>query len=139
LRLHIVEVVSDQWNHGKIGVGQYDEVEWRKTSVVDTSTRRPLLMQLGWAQGEGVWVLDLQTGEGAYFNPRPLGVASSDLRKSRIYVCPLFEPFLQWLYVEFENLGRDVDRLPPLVELTGIPQQLYGYRRPGRCEETTEE
>ena len=87
-------------------------------------TPLPLLGTIGWNR-RALWVLDLQTCEGAAFTPG--GSASADLMKHRIHVCPLFEPFLDWLY------GQDTARLStlgPLVEVRA-PLQLGGYRRPG--------
>ena len=70
-------------------------------------------------------MLDLQTGEGAIF--RPGGNAHADLQKHRIWCCPLFEPFLEWLYKH--NL-ENIDELPKHVDLAA-EFELFGYRRPG--------
>lgn len=71
--------------------------------------------------------MDLATGEGALF--RHGGLASADLNRHKIWVCLLFEPFLQWLY------QQPMDRIPDLagqvVELPGSPTGFHGYRRPG--------
>jgi hypothetical protein len=68
--------------------------EWSINSEIDVG--RPLLRALGWDH-RVVLVTDLQTGEGAMFSPG--GLASADLnRKHRVWVCPMFEPFLIWLY-----------------------------------------
>lgn len=73
-----------------------------------------------------MWVLDLQTGEGAFF--RPGGYAAADLEKHRVWVCPLFEPFLEWLYrQDLTDLGQ----LPRLVELPDAEFAMRGYRRAG--------
>jgi hypothetical protein len=75
---------------------------------------------------EYIFVLDLQTGEGAMF--RHGGFARADLNKHKIWVCPLFEPFLEWLY------EQDVDVLsclPDTVDLPNAPFELRGYRRAG--------
>lgn len=41
-------------------------------------------------------------------------------------VCPAFEPFLEWLYLQ-----PDPMRLPSRVELE-VPFAFYGHRRGGR-------
>ena len=57
-------------------------------------------------------MLDLQTGEGALV--RPYGHAKCDFDKHQVWVCPLFEPFLKWLYEQ--NLA-EIDRLPAAVKI----------------------
>lgn len=114
-------------NYGKFLLGRPD-VEWARRSGVPGPEERlrptPLLGLLGWAP-QHLWVLDLQTGEGAFFLPG--GLASADLDKHKIWVCPLFEPFLAWLYTQ--DLG-DLGALPDVVALDA-PSALYGYRRKG--------
>ena len=118
----IVEVLSPQGNWGKFLLGRFAG-EWVKYSEVGEGV--PLLAQLGWTPHH-LLVLDLATGEGAIF--RLGGLAVADLNKHRIWVCPLFEPFLQWLYEQ--DVG-DLDELPSLVRLDGPPLAMAGYRRPG--------
>lgn len=113
-------------NWGKFLVAQFD-VEWSRYSTLAES-RLPLLRQCGWGP-EHVWVLDLQTGEGAYF--RHGGFASADLNKHKIWVCPLFEPFLVWFYKQ----ELDLEKLPALVELPEAEFAFYGYRRSGEADE----
>ena len=117
----IVEVLSPG-NWGKFLLGRFAG-EWVKHSEVEKGI--PLLAQLGWTPHH-LLVLDLATGEGAIF--RLGGIAAADLNKHRIWVCPLFEPFLQWLY---EQDAGDLDELPSLVRLDGPPLAMAGYRRPG--------
>lgn len=72
-------------------------------------------------------VLDLQTCEGAIFSPG--GYAKNDLNgKHQIWVCPMYEPFLTWLYTQ--DLS-DLDALPSLVDLGDVPTAMRGYRRTG--------
>jgi hypothetical protein len=118
----IVEVTND-FNWGKFMLCRFTPEEWAQKSVIDTG--RPLLRTLGWVP-HNLWVLDLQTGEGALFYPG--GVSSSDLRKHRIWVCPMFEPFLEWLYAQ--DLS-DLEKIPTPVILKDAPSALYGYRRQG--------
>lgn len=105
-----------------LGEGSYDDMHAPSYSRPGT---RPLLAQLGWGR-DHLWVLDLQTGEGAFF--RPGGLASADLDRHKIWVCPMFEPFLSWLYQQ--DLG-DITALPRGIELPDAPAALYGYRRSG--------
>jgi hypothetical protein len=79
----------------------------------------------GWGD-EHIWVLDLQTGEGATF--RHGGMASADLNKHRIWVCPMFEPFLAWLY---QQDLHELDALPAVINLPDAPAAFHGYRRAG--------
>lgn len=131
MRTRIVEAVQSKdglGNWGKFLVGVFDE-EWAHKSRV--SPGRPLLRECGWWGPERLWVLDLQTGEGAYFGPG--GSATADLDKHRIWVCPLYGPFLEWLYARHEESGGrlDLDGLPEVVELPGAEFAISGYRRPG--------
>jgi len=84
-----------------------------------------LLAHRGWTK-EHLIVFDLETGEGAAF--RPGGLAAADLERHRIHVCPLFEPFLEWLYKQ--DLS-DLGRLPSRVKLVGPDLELSGRRRQG--------
>lgn len=132
MRTRIVEAVQSKdrpGNWGKFLVGAFDE-EWAYESRVGPG-RAPLLRSCGWWGPERLWVLDLQTGEGAYFGLG--GSASADLRRNAIWVCPLYEPFLEWLYQQHrEGGGRlDLDDLPDVVELPDAEFALYGHRRPG--------
>ena len=109
-------------NWGKFLVARFDQNEWTKRSDI---SKTPLLRSLGWSE-EHLWVLDLQTGEGALFWPG--GSAHHDLNKHQIWVCPLFEPFLTWLY---QQDLTDLNKLPDIVVLRDAPSALAGYRRPG--------
>lgn len=118
----IIEFASVEGNWGKFLIGRMD-TEWEVPSNVDTD--RPVMRFRGWSP-KHLWVMDLETGEGALFMPG--GYARGDLNKHRIWVCPLFEPFLTWLYQQ--DLA-DLSALPSAVQLEGVPLQTYGYRRPG--------
>lgn len=89
-------------------------------------TGRPLLPACGWGP-QHLWVMDLQTGEGAVFQPG--GSASADLNKHQIWVCVLFEHFLSWLY---KQDTADLAALPKLIDFPEAPMALAGHRRPGR-------
>lgn len=112
-------------NWGKFCVARFD-AEWGHESQIAPRTGLSLLRLCGWAPEGFYWVLDLQTGEGAYF--RPGGSAHADLEKHRVWVCPMFEPFLEWLY---EQDLSDLSALPDVVEIPDAPFAFSGYRRPG--------
>jgi len=122
----IIEATNG-FNWGKFLVGRFDEQEWSYRSQVSDSGM-PLLREIGWGPGH-LWVLDLQTGEGGYFRVSPYGHAHNDLNKHKIWVCPMFEPFLVWLYQQ----DHDLKTLPAVVDLTGAESAFHGYRRPGQA------
>jgi hypothetical protein len=129
--IKIIEATNHELNWGKFCVMRPDS-EWeRRSALPGCETGTPLLSRIGW-QKEHVWVLDLQTGEGACF--RPGGFAKADLDKHRIWVCPLFEPFLEWLYVQ--DLA-DLSALPDTVNLDDAEFIRHGYRRQGRDRHLT--
>lgn len=124
-----IEVTSPSGNWGKFALLRFDQ-EWSVPSQISECSFS-LLRNLGWTP-EHIWVLDLQTGEGAFF--RPGGLASADLGKHAIWVCPLYEGFLTWLYLQ--DLS-DLDHLPEWVNLDA-PFAMSGYRRPGPQKEGTQ-
>lgn len=132
MKLKFIEATNHAaggFNWGKFGVGRFEPGEWAYRSLIaDDSFVRPrsdsLLVGLGWDHAH-IFVLDLATGEGAIF--RHGGLAPADLNKHQIWVCPLFEPFLAWLY---KQDVADLDGLPATVELDA-PSSMHGYRRAG--------
>lgn len=128
-------------NWGKFMVARFDQEEWgRPSELVERLGRDPhqpmnpwgggsLLAGRGWTQ-QHIAVFDLQTGEGAFFKPG--GLPAADLAKHKVWVCPMFEPFLVWLY---GYIAGDPDEwwyvLPALVELPDAPGAMFGYRREG--------
>jgi hypothetical protein len=122
MRTVCIEATNGPQNWGKFLVGRFDPDEWERASAI---SGRPLLRAVGWTQ-DHVLVLDLQTGEGAIF--RPGGLVAADLEKHRVWVCPLFEPFLVWLYTQDLT---DLGALPPHIDLPSAPFAIAGYRRPG--------
>lgn len=121
-----IEATQDQeagFNWGKFAVMRFSAEDWAHRSQITPEV--PLLSACGWG-GWHLWVLDLQTGEGVYVQPG--GVASADLEKHRVWVCPMYEPFLTWLYTQ--DLS-DLSALPDVVELPDAPAAVSGYRRPG--------
>lgn len=122
MKTKIIEATNGPRNWGKFLLGRFDS-EWSYRSVVNTDAR--LLGSIGWSP-QHLLVMDLQTGEGSIF--KPFGSARADLQKHRIWVCPLFEPFLTWLY---DQDLSDLDRLPAHVDLPEAAFHQFGYRRPG--------
>jgi len=126
MRVKFIEATNKQGdgvNWGKFMIARFTEEEWERRSKVGG---HPMLQERGWTK-DHLLVLDLQTGEGAIF--RPGGSVHYDLNdKHRIWVCPLFEPFLKWLY------GQDLQSitvLPDTVDLRA-PGSFAGYRREGK-------
>ena len=113
-------------------VAQFDEEEWGRRSEVDhryDGATRSLIIRTGWSSDHAL-VLDLQTGEGAMFLLG--GMPKADLDKHKVWVCPMFEPFLAWLYKWPAHSADPVDwmaDLPALVELPDAPASMQGYRR----------
>lgn len=118
---------TNEFNWGKFMIAQFDAQEMSRRSTISGS-QQSLIREIGKGPG-GLWVLDLQTGEGAFFYPR--GLARADLNKHKIWVCPMFEPFLEWLY---QQDITDLSALPDLVQLPKAESALWGYRRPGSDE-----
>jgi hypothetical protein len=114
-----------KFNWGKFMVARFTVAEWARQIAEPDTPKFPLLATLGWTERH-VIVFDLQTCEGAAFLPG--GLPEADLHKHKIWVCPLFEPFLAWLYdQDLSNL----DALPEYVNLADAPSDLRGYRRTG--------
>ena len=109
-------------NWGKFMVARFSPEEWERKS---TFGGLYMLPERGWTPSH-LLVVDLQTGEGALF--RQGGHALSDLNKHRIWVCPLFEQFLEWLYKQDVS---NLEKLPPAVHIDNPASAFYGYRRPG--------
>ena len=92
----------------KFMVAQLEPEELLCPSQVDVGRR-----VLGsWNPGD-LLVLDIDTREGAWFNPK--GSARSDLSRHQIWVSPLFSSFLTWLY---QAWTEDLNTLPDLVDLS---------------------
>jgi len=109
-------------NWGKFMVMKFDS-EWEYKSAMDGGS---FLSGRGWTP-DHLFVMDMQTGEGAMFPVRKHGLASADLNtKHQIWVCILFEPFLSWLYQQDVS---DISKLPSLVDLGSTVTGIYGYRR----------
>lgn len=123
MQTKFIEATNGPHNWGKFLVGRFTDDEWLRRSEVSPPTT--LLAACGW-DSRHLLVVDLQTGEGGIFFPK--GNARADLEKHKIWVCPLFEPFLTWLYRQ--NL-TELNSLPALVDLPDAPFEWSGYRRGG--------
>jgi hypothetical protein len=120
------------FNWGKFLVARFDSEEWsRRTTFPGTDDLR-MLQGRGWDYQRHWFVMDLQTGEGAMF---PLdGSPDYDLKeKHAIWTCPMFLPFLRWLYDWYAEGHRDLAQLPPYVTFTEdeAPSALAGTRGKG--------
>lgn len=128
MQLKFIEVTNGQANWGKFALGTFTAEEWQQRAVIDGGS---MIAGRGWTPRH-VWVLDLQTGEGALLKPG--GSAKYDLDKHAIWVCPMFEPMLEWLYDrvgDAEDVAAAITALPDHVDLPDAPFALSGYRRPG--------
>lgn len=127
MRSKIIEVCQPTpVNWGKFMIAEFDENE---TSYISVITKSPLLPAIGYwgEENKWLWLLDLQTGEGALFPVSSKGNAKYQLDKHKIWVCLLYEPLLEWLY---QNYKGDIDEIPSYIEIDA-PAGLYGYRRSG--------
>lgn len=123
MHVKFIEATNKDMNWGKFVVCRFDKDEWERRSAIDPG--RSILATRGWSP-DNIWVLDLETREGAAFKPG--GLAAADLQKHKVWVCPLYQPFLEWLYTQ--DLS-DLGRLPAMVNLPEAPFAMYGHRRPG--------
>jgi hypothetical protein len=130
MRVKFIEATQDGergFNWGKFMLARFD-TEWEYRSALPGADDQLLIRGRGWGP-DTILFLDLQTGEGTLLTPG--GHAGADLQKHRIWVCPIAEPFLTWLYQQ--DLS-DLDALPALVEIPDAEPALVGYRRPGKEE-----
>lgn len=116
-----IEATNGEQNWGKFMLARFDLEEWVRPSMFGGQ----LLPQIGWCT-KHLLVMDLQTGEGGLFMLG--GNAHADLEKHEIWVCPLFEPFLEWLY---KQDFVDIRSLPRQIDLPDAEFMLFGHRRTG--------
>ena len=130
---HFFEATNG-FNWGKFAVAFFDDEEWGRRSAL---TGRPLIATLGWGrepQHLHMWVLDLQTAEGMYV-PVDGGADYQLNGQHQIRVCPLFLPFLRWLYDQ--DLTKLAELSGSLVTLTEeeAPSSLASRRSPAWARE----
>jgi hypothetical protein len=133
MKLKFVEVTNGLANWGKFAIGTFTPEEWQQRAVIDGGS---LIAGRGWTDRH-IWVLDLQTGEGAMF--RPGGSAKADLDKHALWVCPMYEHFLIWLYArvgDAKDVAAAIAALPDHHDLPDAPFAMSGYRRPGPMDDT---
>ncbi len=121
-----IEATNNEQNWGKFLLLRFDQEEAKHPSVF---TGRSLLVEVGWSP-HNIFVIDLQTGEGARFIPG--GYVKYDLDKHCIWTCPLFLYFLEWLYVQDVS---DLSKLPGQVSLPEAKFSMCGQRYPGIDDE----
>lgn len=116
-------------NWGKFVVARYT------TDELHAPTRFPgcegqRVVSLRGNGAQHIWVLDLATGEG-FRVPVSERHAFSALEQHQVWVCPLFEPFLEWLLTYIAGHPSDWwDTLPRTVELPDATFEMRGHRRP---------
>jgi len=125
MQTHFLEVSNNEQNWGKFLLIRFTQKEWAYKSAI---TGLSLLREVGW-NPQNIIILDLQTGEAARFVPG--GCAKSDLDKHKVWVCPMYEPMLHWLYTQDVS---DLTKLPRFLNLPDAEFALAGYRRPGPTE-----
>lgn len=129
MELRFVEA-GNGFNWGKFFIGRFTDDEWDYRSRYPGAHEQRLLRGQGWGPDNHAWVGDLATGEAALFSLG--GYAAADLDRHRVWVCPMFELFLGWLYGHFNaDTEQWYDTLPAVVELPDAPSALRGYRREG--------
>jgi hypothetical protein len=126
---HFFEATNG-FNHGKFMVGVFSDEEWNRRSVLPALHGGRLLTCLGWGRGPRdlhSWVMDLQTGEGMYV--RLGGCAEYDLNGAhQIHVCPLFLPFLRWLYEQDTSDLADLSSRLVTLTYEQAPASFSGHR-----------
>lgn len=122
MQTKFMEATNQNKNWGKFLIFRFD-TEWEYKS---SFTGRSLLHEVGW-NNMNIFVLDLQTGEGARFKPG--GLATADLDKHKIWCCPMYGPFLEWLYRQDLT---DLSKLPDSIDLPDAEFAMAGYRRKGK-------
>ena len=107
MKTRIIEATSDQIFWSTFLVGVFD-MERRYKSCVDGS------MVLRSYSPRDIFILDIQTREGAVFAPH--GLADVDIERTAIYTGPLFKAFLHWIRAQFRE-GLSLNDLPKHVEV----------------------
>ena len=113
---HFIEA-SDGVAHGKFMLGRLGGHELGLRSALPGFEEQRLLRVGGLRRlnDRSTLVVDLQTGNGAaFFISR--GLWSADLQRTGpIHVCPMFRPFLKWLY------EQKVPH-PPITAICDLPR-----------------
>jgi hypothetical protein len=118
---HFIEA-SDGMMHGKFMLGRLDSAELGVRSALPGSEEDPL-MRVGGRRRlneRSTLIVDLQTGNGAaFFIGGGLWIADLN-RTGPIHVCPMFPPFLKWLYEQKvpDFPATAIEQLPRYVRIT---------------------
>ena len=122
---------SNGVNYGKFMVARFDmEETLRKTAMPEAVGTESFFSYAGLRRmtPERTLVMDLQTGEGAEFSlrgGRQEAAWALRERHPKLWVCPLFPPFLGWLFdfVQTQPDPRrhelDLESIPNFIDLTG--------------------
>jgi hypothetical protein len=137
MKTKIIQVTNNDLNWGKFLVGEFDEREWDVPCAFPEGSTISMMRARGMHKDQYL-VLDLETKEGAVFGLT--GSSRADLNdKHRIWVCPMYEPFLEWLYASYRDylshIGTNLDwleRLPASLDLKDAEFAMAGYRRQGK-------
>jgi hypothetical protein len=130
---HFIEGTND-FNYGKFLLLRFDTSERQVRTALTGFEGHPLFTFGGQRKlnPRMTLVVDLQTGEGAAFSLDPMSWTELG-DKHRIWVCPMYEPFLRWLCQQgLDNGGGDITALPRCVQLDEAESSLFGHRREGR-------
>lgn len=134
MRTHIIEATNKNQNWGKFLLGVLDD-EWdRFPETPGCNTGVPLLASLPrtrgqkWDRARDVLIMDLQTREAAVFALE--GDPRVELERHQVWVCPLFEPFLGWLYSQPVDRVLSLD-LPAWIDIPDAKFAWAGHRRSG--------
>lgn len=123
MKIKFIEAHNDKKNWAKMAIFRFGAEEFAHVSAI--APEYQLLNVIGW-EPRVIWVLDLATREGAAFKPG--GLAKADLEKHKVWVCPLFQPFLEWLYKQDLT---DLEALPSMINLPDAGFEWSGHRRGG--------
>jgi hypothetical protein len=115
-------MLPHNWGAYMVAVPDGQELSWHSHVAPSILT---LFEQLGHEPGSA-WVMDLLTGEGAWFSMQ--GDARAELEEHRIHASASFEGFLEWLYLQ------DLDKLwqlPHVIKVADTTFSINSYRRLG--------
>ena len=118
---HLIEA-SDNAAYGKFLIARLDD-ELHASSALPGYEGSPLLRLGGLRRfnENSTLIVDLQTGNAAVFFISNGGSWEADLnRTGPIHVCPMFRPFLKWLYEQKVPVHPPaaIQDLPRFVEVT---------------------
>jgi hypothetical protein len=132
---------TNGFNHGKFMVGRLTAEEAQATSNLPGLEGEWLFHNSGGRRRftpDRTLIVDLQTGEGCEFSLERHGLphaeqASWELNdRHKIWVCPLFEPFVRWLAVwASEHENWTIGQIPNLIDLKDAKFAFAGHRREG--------